>query len=113
MASSKRFERGALVSVLGKGDYQGKPRPAVVLQHQRHALDSAIVCPLTSTPIDVDIPYRVRMEPSRRNGLKVTSWAMADKTAAISRERIAERFGTVDQDVLDRIAIGLAVLIEP
>ena len=111
MTSTRNFERGALVSILAKGDYGGKPRPAIVLQHQRHALNSVIVCPLTSTSIDLEVPYRIRIEPSRRNGLKRISWAMADKIAAVSRERISERFGMAEPDVLKHIAEGLTVLL--
>ena len=112
MTSTRKFERGELVTILGRGDYEGKPRPAIILQHQRHVLNSVMVCPLTSTSIDLDVPYRIRIEPNRRNGLKLTSWAMADKISSISRERISERFGKVEADVLHRITEGLQVLID-
>lgn len=112
MTSSRRFERGAFVLIAGKGDYDGKPRPAIVLQHTRHELNSVIVCPLTSTTIDLEVPYRIRVEPNRRNGLKRTSWAMVDKISSISRERIADRFGTAEIPLLEAIREGLKVLIE-
>ena len=112
MTSTRKFERGELVTILGRGDYEGKPRPAIILQHQRHALNSVIVCPLTSTPIDLEVPYRIQIEPNRRNGLKLTSWAMADKISSISRERISGKFGTVESTALERIADGLNVLLD-
>lgn len=112
MTSTQKFERGAVVSIRGKGDYDGKPRPAIVLQHQRHALNSVIVCPLTSTPTDMEVPYRIRIEPDRRNGLKRTSWAMVDKIAAVSRERISGKFGMADPGTLEHIAEGLKVLVD-
>ncbi len=112
MSSSQKFERGALVIIAGKGDYDGKPRPAVILQQARHDLNSVLVCPLTSTPIDLDVPYRIRIEPSRRNGLKVVSWAMADKISSIRKERVDRRFGIADQNQLQLIIEGLHVLID-
>lgn len=111
MSSSQKFERGALVTIAGKGDYDGKPRPAIVLQQARHELNSVLVCPLTSTPIELDVPYRIRIEPNRRNGLKAVSWAMADKISSIGRDRIDRRFGMTDAEQMQLIVDGLQVLI--
>lgn len=86
----KRFD---IVSCVLAGDY-GKPRPGVIVQsnlfNETHA--SFILCPITSLLVAAPL-FRIPLKPSAENGLKVKSQIMADKMAAISRNKIKEKFG--------------------
>ncbi len=71
------MRRGDVVTVAAAGDY-GKPRPAVIVQSDAfpeiHA--SVIVCQMTSELFDAP-DFRITVNPSRTNGLRVPSQIMA------------------------------------
>src|SRR5215467_10484352 len=71
--SSMPMRRGDVVTVAAGGDY-GKPRPAVIVQTDAfpasHA--SVVVCQLTSELVDAP-DFRVSVDPTPENGLRVTS----------------------------------------
>jgi mRNA interferase MazF len=104
-------ERGDLVTVVAPGDY-GKPRPAVVVQTDafpaNHA--SVIICPLTSETIDVH-GFRVTIDPTESNGLRVRSQVMADKPVTVRRERIGRRIGRLDAIQIARLNAALAFVM--
>ena len=78
-------KRGEVVTVAASGDL-GKPRPAVVVRSDvfpvRHA--SVIVCRMTSGMEDAP-DFRLTIEPSRANGLRVKSRIMADEPVTVLR----------------------------
>jgi mRNA interferase MazF len=102
-------KRGDLVLVAVPGDY-GKPRPALVVQsdlfNETHA--SVSVAPITSTVIDAPI-FRITVEPSLKNGLKVISQIMIDKIAAVRRERLGSAIGHIEDESLIRATRALAI----
>jgi mRNA interferase MazF len=71
------MRRGDVMTVAAAGDY-GKPRPAVIVQSDAfpeiHA--SVIVCQMTSELFDAP-DFRITVNPSRANGLRVPSQIMA------------------------------------
>src|SRR4051794_2665866 len=73
------MRRGDVVTVAAAGDY-GKPRPAVIVQSdafpEGHA--SVVICQMTSEIVDASA-FRVTIEPSAENGLRIRSQVMADK----------------------------------
>src|SRR3974377_1057825 len=87
------MRRGDVVTVAATGDY-GKPRPAVIVQTDAlpaaHA--SVVVCQMTSEGSDAP-DFRVTIDPSERNGLRVKAQVMADKPVTIPRERIRRQIG--------------------
>jgi mRNA interferase MazF len=105
------MRRGELVSVAAAGDY-GKPRPAVIVQTdafpESHA--SVVVCQLTSDLVDAP-DFRVTIEPSPENGLRLKSQVMADKPVAIRRERIGQKIGRLDSQDMARLGIALAFVL--
>lgn len=105
------MRRGDVVAVAASGDY-GKPRPAVVVQTnafpERHA--SVIVCQLISELSDVP-DFRVTIDPSRANGLRVRSQIMADKPVAVRRERIGQKIGALEGDDVRRLNVALAFVM--
>ena len=103
------MKRGDLVAVVMQGDY-GKPRPALVVQsdlfNDTHA--SITVVPVTSTIIDSPL-FRVTVEPSRRNGLRLISQIMVDKVTTVRRQRLGQAIGRLEDDVMLRVSRALAV----
>ncbi len=83
---ARTVKRGDLVTVSAQGDY-GKPRPAIVIQSDfLNAADSVLVVLLTSTIADAPL-YRLTVEPTAGNGLKVVSQVMVDKVMAYPRAK--------------------------
>ena len=90
------MKRGDLVIVSAPGDC-GKPRPAIVIQSDwLKATDSVLVALLTSTLVDAPL-YRLQIEPSETNGLKVPSQVMVDKILALPREKCGRVIGRIDE----------------
>ena len=86
---AERLTRGTIVIASAPGEY-GKPRPAVVVQRNfDEALDSIVVCPMTSTLIPPG-PLRPTIEPSAVNGLRHRSQVMVDKLTAVQVRRLGE-----------------------
>jgi len=96
------------VTVAATGDY-GKPRPAVLVQTDAlpaaHA--SVIVCQMTSDCSDAP-DFRVTIEPTEKNGLRVRSQVMADTPVTIRRERIGRQVGRLDEQDMARLNVALA-----
>ena len=82
-------KRGDLVTIALQGDY-GKPRPALVIQSDlfdEHP--SVTVLPMTSdlrpTPL-----FRVTLDPTPDNGLRLPSQVMVDKTMTVAETRLGQ-----------------------
>jgi mRNA interferase MazF len=102
--------RGHLVTIALQGDF-GKPRPALVVQSdffENHP--SVTVLPVTSDLRDTPL-FRVLVEPSQENGLRVTSQIMIDKAMTVSTERLGEPIGLLDPNVLLEVDRCLAVFL--
>src|ERR1700687_3408123 len=105
------MRRGDVVTVAATGDY-GKPRPAVIVQTDAlpaaHA--SVVVCQTTSEGSDAS-DFRVTIDPSERNGLRVKSQVMADKPVTVRRARIGRAIGHLDDKDVARLNIALAFVM--
>lgn len=103
--------RGDVVTVAAPGDY-GKPRPAVIVQTDAlpagHA--SVVICQMTSELVDAP-DFRVTLDPSTGNGLRLRSQVMADKPAAVRRDRIGGRMGRLSADEISRLNVALAFVM--
>lgn len=105
------MRRGDVVAVAAAGDY-GKPRPAVIVQTDALPNDhaSVVICQVTSELMDAP-DFRVPVEPSATNGLRVRSQVMADKPVTIRRDRIGQAIGRLDTDDVRRLDIALAFVM--
>ena len=104
------MKRGDLVIVSAPGDY-GKPRPAIVIQSDwLKATDSVLVALLTSTLVDAPL-YRLEIEPSETNGLKVSSQVMVDKILALPREKCGRVIGRIDEGAVIALNHMLSVIV--
>jgi mRNA interferase MazF len=106
-----QMRRGDVVTVAAAGDY-GKPRPAVIVQSdafpENHA--SVVVCQLTSDLADAP-DFRITIEPTRENGLRLKSQVMADKPVTVRRERIGKKIGRLHNQDLARLGIALVFVL--
>ena len=100
-----------MVIVAATGDY-GKPRPAVIVQTDAfpatHA--SVVICQMTSEIIEAP-DFRVTVDPSEGNGLRVRSQIMADKPVTVRRARIGRSIGRLDNSDIRRLNIALAFVM--
>jgi mRNA interferase MazF len=93
------------------GDF-GKPRPALVIQpdlfNETHP--TLTLLPLTSE-IRSAPQFRITVEPSSANGLRMVSQIMVDKPMTFRRDKIREPFGRMDDEMMLRVGRALAVWI--
>ena len=105
------MRRGDVVTVAATGDY-GKPRPAVIVQTDAlpaaHA--SVVLCQMTSECSDA-ADFRLTIDPTAKNGLRVRSQVMADKPVTIRRERIGRQVALLDDKDIARLNIALAFVM--
>lgn len=102
------MRRGDLVPIVQPGAY-GKPRPALVIQSDLFTVHPSVtILPLTSELRDTPL-FRLRVEPSEDNGLRVTSEVMVDKITTVPREKAGEVFGRLEEEHLREVERLLAV----
>lgn len=102
------MRRGDIVTLAAPGDY-GKPRPAVIILADELIDEHASICfcQFTTTFIE-SADYRVDVEPSSDNGLRVSSQIMADKPLTVARHRAGGVIGRLSDTDLERLNIALA-----
>ena len=104
------MKRGDIVTVSAPGDY-GKPRPALVIQSDSlKSTESVLVSLLTSKIVDAPI-YRLLLQPTVQNGLKVESQIMVDKILALPRDKCGAVIGKIDKASIVALNNLLAVVI--
>jgi mRNA interferase MazF len=103
------MRRGDVWTVSGGGDYTGKPRPAVIVQDDAFdATASITICAFTSDPAEAAL-FRLPVEPSERNGLRSSSRLMVDKITTVSKSKLGERIGRLDD--VDVVRLNRAVTV--
>lgn len=81
----------------GRGSEQGGARPAVIVERtafssvaaKRHVLIAAI----TTSPRCERLPFCVRLEASKENGLEKASYLNASHIHAFSKDRLVQKIG--------------------
>ncbi len=102
------MRRGEVWTVSGPG-YAGKPRPAVIVQDDRFDVTASVtVCVFTTDETDAPL-FRLPVTPSDRNGLRSVSKLMVDKLVTVSKERLGERIGRLDDE--DVVRLNRAILV--
>ena len=103
------MKRGEIWTLADGKDYAGKPRPVVILQDDRFdATASVTICAFTTNPTDAPL-FRLAVEPSETNGLRVSSRLMVDKITTVSRSKIGTHVGRLDDQ--DMLRLNRAVLV--
>jgi mRNA interferase MazF len=104
------MKRGDLVPVVLAGAY-GKPGPALVIQSDLFARHPSVtVLPVTSELRSIEI-FRIAVEPTLKNGLRVSSQIMVDKAHTIPRDKAGEPFGQLEARTLTAVNRALAVFL--
>lgn len=104
------MKRGDFITVAVSGDY-GKPRPALVIQSDLFGEHGSVtVLPVTSTLIATPL-FRVEIEPTPGNGLRLRSQVMVDKAVTVPREKAGAVVGSIDKATLVGIDRSLAVFL--
>ncbi len=104
--------RGDVVMVAQKGVYEGKPRPAVVVQADRLTdHDSIVVCLVTDAKGATAAPFRVPVKPSYANGLAKPSLIEADRIVTIRRKNIGKVVGTLEDPILGLLSTALGAFL--
>lgn len=106
------MKRGDVVTVVLPSAL-GKPRPAVIVQTDlmtESQLKTVLVCPITSFSSGPSI-FRVPVEPTPTNGLKLQSEVMVDKISPASRQRVGEVIGTFDDVTMRRVERSMALAL--
>ena len=103
------MRRGEVWTVSGGRDYAGKPRPVVIVQDDAFdATDSITVCSFTTDPTEAPL-FRLPVEPNERNWLRSPSRLMVDKITTVSKSKVGERIGRLDDE--DLIRLNQAVMV--
>lgn len=104
------MQRGEIWTVSGSG-YAGKPRPAVIVQHDRFdATSSLTVCVFTSDETEAPL-FRLAIEPDDGNGLRAESRLMVDKITTVPKGRFGERIGRLDDAQMTRLDRAILVFL--
>jgi len=102
-------KRGEIWTVSGGKDYAGKLRPVVVVQDDSFdATDSITVCAFTTDATQAPL-FRLPVEPSERNGLRISSRLMVDKVTTVPKYKIGPRIGRLDD--ADLLRLNQAVIV--
>jgi len=102
-------KRGEVWTAAGGKDYASKPRPVVIVQDDRFdATNSITICAFTSDPTDAPL-FRLAVEPSDANGLRVTSRLMVDKITTTPKAKLGTRMGSLADD--DMVRLNRAMMI--
>ena len=104
------MKRGDIVAVIVPGAY-GKPRPALVIQSDLfNTHPSLTILPLTSDLRDAPL-FRLRIEPSQKNGLRVTSEVMVDKITTVPHDKVRDVFGHLEDESMREVERLLALWV--
>ncbi len=96
------MNRGEVWTVSGAG-YAGKPRPAAIVQDDRFdATASVTICVFTTDETEAPL-FRLPVAPTERSGLRSVSRLMVDKITTVSKERLGERIGRLDDEDVVRL----------
>ena len=102
--------RGDLVSAVLAGDY-GKPRAVLIIQDDAFgSLQSVTVLPLTGD-LQASPVVRIRVEPSSANGLQRRSDIMVDKAQTVTRSKIGQRIGSLDEQTMQAAGSALRLFL--
>lgn len=105
------MKRGEVWTVAGAQHHAGKPRPVVIIQHDRFdATASITICPFTTNPVEAPF-IRIPVEPHDSNGLRAQSRLMVDKITTVPRAKLDTRIGQLDNDILAELNRAIFVFL--
>jgi mRNA interferase MazF len=105
------MKRGDIWTVAGGKDYAGKPRPVVVVQDDSFdATDSITICALTTDETEAPL-FRLVVQPTDRNGLRLACRIMVDKITTVPKSKVGARAGRLDDEDILRLNQAMLVFL--
>jgi mRNA interferase MazF len=105
------MKRGEIWTLAGGKDYGGKPRPVVIVQDDGFdTTNSVAVCSFTTNETEAPL-FRLPVDQTERNGLRVTSRLMVDKISTVPRSKIGRLVGRLDDEDLVRLNRAMLVFL--
>lgn len=96
----------------GAGREQTGRRPAVVAQDDTPDLPTLVVVPLTSQLGALRFPHTLRIEPSPKNGLSVSSALLLFQLQVVDKRRVLRVVGELEPDHVARFDSGLRHMLK-
>jgi len=105
------LRRGDLVTVAIQGNL-GKPRPALVIQSDlfNETHPTVTLCLVSSELRDAPL-FRLTVDPTPENGLKLDSQIQIDKIMTVLRDKIGPGFGRLDDATMLKVNRVLALFM--
>lgn len=106
------MRRGDIVTIAQRGLYEGKPRPAVIIQSEallNHHPSILVRLVATSEEASTGAFYRIPVAPDAGNGLRSPSIVQVDKVVTIRRENVGQVIGRLDEAAIDRLNTALSL----
>jgi len=105
------MKRGEIWTLGDGKDYAGKPRPVVVIQDDGFdTTNSVTVCSFTTNETEAPL-FRLPVDQTERNGLRVPSRLMVDKITTVPRSKIGRLVGRLDDEDLVRLNRAMLVFL--
>jgi len=95
----------------GEGSEQGGIRPALIIQNNignRYA-PTTIVAPITSILSKKAIPTHVGIPFHSKHTLAKDSMILCEQVRTVSKTRLRDRHGTIDEETLERVKKALLI----
>lgn len=102
------MNRGDLVTIAMQGDF-GKPRPALVIQSDQFDGHATLTVLLVSSTLTEAPLFRLTVDPTSKNGLRMRSQIMVDKAMTVKRDKVGGVIGRLDDDMM--IAVNRSLLL--
>ncbi len=104
------MRRGDLVTIAVQGEF-GKPRPALVIQSDQFDAHATVTVLLVSSTL-VEAPlFRLTVDPTPENGLRMRSQIMVDKAITVRRAKIGASFGRIGDATMVAVNRALALFL--
>jgi mRNA interferase MazF len=97
-----------------RGSEQAGMRPALVVQTDAANLNPRYpnVIVLAISTKGKSVPFHVSINPSQESGLKETSFVKCEQVLTISKDRLARRSGSLNEQQLREVETGLRRVLE-
>jgi len=109
MKNPKRFEIWLVNWNPGRGSEQEGIRPSLIIQTDAGNINpnypNTIVVAISTKGREV--PFHIKVKPSSTNGLKSLSFIKCEQILTISKERLVEKIGTLEEHYLKLVEEAL------
>jgi len=113
MKNPKRFEVWLVNWNPGRGSEQEGIRPSLIIQTDAGNINpnypNTIVVAISTKGREV--PFHIKVKPSSTNGLKSLSFIKCEQILTISKERLVEKIGTLEEHYVKLVEEALKLIL--